>query len=48
MHNFVTMHYTFMFGTFFFDLYKWLIFIISSNNMGNLDERKKIEEEAKI
>ena len=48
MHNFMTMHYTFMFGTFFFDLYKWQIFIISSNYIGNLDEIQKIEEESKI
>ena len=31
--NFGTIHYSFMFGTFFFDMYKWMIFIISSENL---------------
>jgi hypothetical protein len=31
--NIVTLHYSFMFGTFFFDMNKWMIFIISSENL---------------
>jgi hypothetical protein len=31
--NSSTIHYSFMFGTFFFDMYKWMIFIISSENL---------------
>jgi hypothetical protein len=31
--NFSTIHYSFMFGTFFFDMYKWMIFIISSEDL---------------
>jgi hypothetical protein len=31
--NIGTIHYAFMFGTFFFDMYKWMIFIISSENL---------------
>jgi hypothetical protein len=37
-----------MFGTFFFDIYKWLIFIFSSQNLDDLDENKKIEKQNKI
>ena len=31
--NSVTLLYAFMFATFFFDMYKWLIFIVSSEKL---------------
>jgi hypothetical protein len=49
--NFSTIHYSFMFGTFFFDMYKWMIFIISSENLKKSvyeSENGKSKEAVKI
>ena len=49
--NIATIHYAFMFGTFFFDMYKWMIFIISSENLentGHESDNAKSKEAVKI